>query len=40
MTTKHDNPYAELERIFHEPGRLAIMCNLIGAPEGRSFTEL
>jgi DNA-binding transcriptional ArsR family regulator len=35
-----DNPYPRLERIFHEPGRLTIMTNLLGAPDGLTFTEL
>jgi len=35
-----DNPYPRLERIFHEPGRLTIMSNLLGAPDGMTFTEL
>jgi DNA-binding transcriptional ArsR family regulator len=35
-----DNPYAHLERIFHEPGRLTIMSDLLGAPNGLTFTEL
>jgi DNA-binding transcriptional ArsR family regulator len=37
---KQDNPYGELERIFHEPNRLAIMSSLLGAPDGLTFTEL
>jgi DNA-binding transcriptional ArsR family regulator len=40
MIDPKDNPYAHLERIFHEPGRLAIMSALLGAPKGLSFTEL
>lgn len=36
----HENPYAALERIFHEPNRLAIMSALCGADEGLSFNEL
>lgn len=39
-TTAKPNPYAELERIFHEPGRLAIMSALGGAPAGLVFTNL
>jgi DNA-binding MarR family transcriptional regulator len=36
-----DNPYAALERAFHEPKRLAIMASLIGsADQELSFTEL
>ncbi len=34
------NPYAELERVFHEPGRLAVMSALGGAPAGLVFTNL
>ncbi len=37
---KKSNPYDALERIFHEPHRLAIMSALCGAVEGRSFNEL
>lgn len=40
MQVPNDNPYAHLERIFHEPGRLTIMTNLLGAPDGLTFTEL
>ena len=40
MTDSIDNPYPRLERIFHEPGRLTIMSNLLGAPDGMTFTEL
>lgn len=40
MENRPNNPYAELERIFHEPSRLAIMSNLCGAVEGMTFTEL
>ena len=40
MNDLNDNPYAHLERIFHEPGRLTIMTNLLGAPDGLTFTEL
>jgi DNA-binding transcriptional ArsR family regulator len=34
------NPYAALERLFHEPNRLAIMSSLCGAVDGMSFTQL
>jgi DNA-binding transcriptional ArsR family regulator len=34
------DPYAALERIFHEPRRLAIMSALLGAPGGLSFRQL
>ncbi len=40
MNNPSDNPYARLERIFHEPGRLTIMSNLLGAPNGLTFAEL
>jgi len=40
VNDRNDNPYAHLERIFHEPGRLTIMTNLLGAPDGLTFTEL
>ena len=40
MSSATDNPYPHLERIFHEPGRLTIMSNLLGAPNGLTFTEL
>ena len=40
MTTRHENPFAELERLFHEPNRLAILSQLCGAPGGMSFTDL
>ncbi len=40
MSSIKDNPYPRLERIFHEPGRLTIMSNLLGAPSGLTFTEL
>ena len=34
------SPYEALERIFHEPNRLAIMSALCAADEGLPFTEL
>jgi len=40
MTGKPDNPYADLERIFHEPNRLAIVSQLCGAADGMTFSEL
>jgi DNA-binding transcriptional ArsR family regulator len=40
MGNTPDNPYSRLERIFHEPGRLTIMSNLLGAIQGLTFTEL
>lgn len=40
MAEQNKNPYAALERIFHEPNRLAIMSSLCGAPDGMRFTDL
>ena len=40
MTAKTANPYEALERIFHEPNRLAIMSHLCAAGAGVSFNEL
>ena len=40
MPNPKDNPYPRLERIFHEPGRLTIMSNLLGAPNGLTFSQL
>lgn len=40
MSSKHDNPYAALEKNFHEPNRLAIMSALCGAANGLSFSAL
>ena len=40
MSNPVDNPYARLERVFHEPGRLTIMSDLLGAPNGLTFTDL
>lgn len=40
MSNTTDNPYPHLERVFHEPGRLTIMSNLLGAPDGLTFSEL
>ena len=40
MTNRSDNPYAELERVFHEPNRLAIVSLLVGAAQGMTFGEL
>jgi len=40
MDSKPDNPYAGLERIFHEPIRMAIMSALLGAPDGLAFNQL
>lgn len=40
MAERHDNPYAALNRLFHEPSRLAIVSLLAAAPDGLSFREL
>jgi DNA-binding transcriptional ArsR family regulator len=34
------NPFLALEKIFHEPSRLAIMSALCTAPDGVAFSEL
>lgn len=34
------NPFQALEKIFHEPNRLAIMSALCAATDGMSFSEL
>jgi len=39
MTTESANT-DQLEKIFHEPNRLAIMSALCAAPKGLAFTEL
>ncbi|MFO1490652.1 MAG: transcriptional regulator [Kiritimatiellia bacterium] len=40
MKTLRDHPFASLERLFHEPARLAIISALCESPEGRSFGDL
>lgn len=40
MKEDTDNPYDALERIFHEPNRLAIMSALCAADDGLSFNDL
>jgi len=40
MQIQNDNPYEALEKIFHEPNRLAIMSAVCAADEGLSFNEL
>jgi DNA-binding transcriptional ArsR family regulator len=40
MTKTPDSPFEALEKLFHEPGRLAIMSALCAADGGRSFAEL
>ncbi|VGO17063.1 hypothetical protein PDESU_05657 [Pontiella desulfatans] len=38
--TKKENAFQALEKIFHEPSRLAIMSALCMATDGLTFTEL
>lgn len=38
--TKDANPFQALEKIFHEPNRLAIMSALCAAADGMTFREL
>ena len=40
MKKKIDNPFESLQRVFHEPSRLAIMSAVCAAPKGLSFVEL
>lgn len=40
MSTKYENPYAALEKLFHEPARLAITSTLCQSEEGASFADL
>ena len=40
MKKDSDNPYEALEKIFHEPNRLAIMSALCSAEKGLAFNEL
>ncbi len=40
MPSKSENPYAALNRVFHEPSRLAILSALIGVEEGLTFSQL
>jgi len=35
-----DNPFASLERVFHEPARLAITSSLCESTDGKSFCEI
>jgi DNA-binding transcriptional ArsR family regulator len=39
-TKNNEHLHEALERIFHEPGRLAIMSAVCAADKGLSFTEL
>jgi len=40
MDEKSENPFAGLERVFHEPVRTAIMTSLLGSADGLSFNQL
>lgn len=40
MSASPDKPYEALERVFHEPHRLAIMSALCAAGGGLTFNEL
>ncbi|WP_309382934.1 transcriptional regulator [Cerasicoccus frondis] len=40
MSKKSDNPYENLERIFHEPKRLAMIAAIAESDAGLSFSEL
>ena len=40
MCAATPNPHEALEKIFHEPNRLAIMSALCAAPGGVTFTDL
>ena len=40
MTKRNEIPYAQLEKIFHEPNRLAIMSAVCAADRGIAFTDL
>lgn len=39
-TVNEPNPYDALERLFHEPKRLALVSSLCAAPNGMTFGEL
>jgi len=40
MTKKSETPYDSLERIFHEPNRMAIMSALCTAEKGLRFSDI
>ena len=40
MSKRSDKPFERLERIFHEPHRLAIMSSLLGVVDGLTFNVL
>ena len=40
MSSKYDNPFSNLKRIFHEPNRLAILSALCSTANGLTFRDL
>lgn len=40
MSRNEDRPIPDLDRVFHEPSRLAILTVLCGSPAGLAFSEL
>jgi DNA-binding transcriptional ArsR family regulator len=40
MNAKKNTDYEALEKIFHEPNRLAIMSSVCSSPKGLTFSEL
>jgi predicted ArsR family transcriptional regulator len=40
MSTPPDNPFSALQRVLHEPHRLALVSALAAAVDGLSFNEL
>ncbi|MBT3380874.1 MAG: helix-turn-helix domain-containing protein [Lentisphaerae bacterium] len=40
MSSEDASLYAQLERIFHEPKRLAIVSSLAGSARGKTFVQL
>jgi len=40
MSSEEAHLYAQLERIFHEPKRLAIVSSLAGSRQGKTFLQL
>jgi len=40
MSNTNKNPYDQLERIFHEPKRLAIIAAIAESDKGLSFSEI
>jgi len=40
MNAKRNADYEALEKLFHEPNRLAIVSSVCGSTKGRTFSEL